>query len=202
MIVRFQRWPWLLLALAAYYLPWVYHRAAALTFNANDLAEWTNLAPAVRSGPIPLLIPLLLRAVLALLALLFGLHATSAERAFSRWGYAFLAIILAITLLPPAEFFRGAWDDANYRQQFGIAMGTTVGLVAISVAQWRSRLEPYRRRLEIAIALLCIIFAIVGNVLALNVVRSYQIDATLGGGLIALIISLILNLLLSRGKPQ
>ena len=198
MTFRFQRWSWLLLALAAYYLPWLYHRAAALTFNANDLAEWTSLAPAVREGAIPLLAPFLLRAVLALLALLYRLHATRAENAVDRWGYALLAILLTITLLPPVEFFKGAWNDANYRQQLGIAVSTAIGLAIIAITQSRSRLEPYQRRLEIALVALCVIFAIVGNILALNTVRSYQIDATLGGGLFALVIGLGLSLFLYR----
>lgn len=196
MTFRLQRWPWLLLALAAYYLPWVYHRAAALTFNANDLAEWTSLAPVVREGVIPMLAPFLLRAVLALLGLLFGLQATRADGAVGRWVYGLLAIVLAITLLPPVEFFKGAWEDANYRQQLGIALSAAIGLIAIAVAHWRQRLDPYKRRLEIALILLCVIFALAGNILALNTVRSYQIDETIGGGVIVLIISLGLNLFL------
>lgn len=198
MTFRLNRWPWLVLALAAYYLPWVYHRAAALTFNANDLAEWTSLAPAVRSATIPFLVPLLLRAVLAFLALLYGLQAACAHKALGRWGFAVLAMILAITLLPPAEFLRGAWDDANYRQQFGIALATTIGLVAIVVLQRRSQLEHYYRRFEIALLLLTAICAIAGDIMALNVVRSYQIDASVGGGMIVLVICLSLNLLLPQ----
>src|SRR5262249_51264916 len=130
-------------------------------------------------------------------ALLCGLYAARTENALVRGGYALLAVLLAITLLPPVEFFKGAWDDANYRQQFGIAVISVIGLVVIAVAQWRSRLQKYQRRLEITALLLCMICAIVGNILALNVVRSYQIDATLGGGMIVLIISLALSLIAS-----
>src|SRR5690348_12553890 len=108
MILRINRGLWLILALIAYYLPWVYHRAAALTFNANDLAEWVSLDPNVRGAAVPLVIPLLLRIMLAFLALLFGLAAACADRDFGRWGFSTLAVILAITLLPPADFFKGA----------------------------------------------------------------------------------------------
>ena len=195
MIFRVNRWPWLVLALAAYYLPWVYHRAAALTFNANDLAEWTSLAPVVRDAGIPFLVPFLLRMVLAFLALLFALSATCAHKPIGRWGFALLAILLAITLLPPPEFFRGAWNDANYRQQFGIALATTLGLIAVVVLQRRSQLQRYQRRLEIALLLFTAICAIVGDIMALNVVRSYQIDASVGGGMIVLVICLSLDAL-------
>src|SRR5258708_5936100 len=198
MIFRVNRWPWLVLALAAYYLPWVYHRAAALTFNANDLAEWTSLAPVVRDAGIPLLVPFLLRMVLAFLALLFALSAACAHKPIGRWGFAPLAILLAITLLPPPEFFRGAWNDANYRQQFGIALATTLGLIAIAVLQRRSHLQRYHRRLEIVLLLLTGICAIVGDLMALNVVRSYQIDASVGGGVLILVACMGVNLLLSR----
>src|SRR5260221_525669 len=191
MIFRVNRWPWLVLALAAYYLPWVYHRAAALTFDANDLAEWTSLAPVVRDAAIPFLVPFLLRMVLAFLALLFALSATCAHKPIGRWGFA----PLAIPLLPPPEFFRGAWNDANYRQQFGIALATTLGLIAIAVLQRRSHLQRYHRRLEIVLLLLTGICAIVGDLMALNVVRSYQIDATVGGGMIVLVICLSLDAL-------
>src|SRR5258708_29419981 len=98
MIFRVNRWPWLVLALAAYYLPWVYHRAAALTFNANDLGEWTSISPLQRSVGLPLIAPLLLRALLLGLCILYALP-TAEQGSCRRWFYAMLALILALTLL-------------------------------------------------------------------------------------------------------
>src|SRR5438477_2332337 len=105
------RFPWLLAALAAYYLPWINNRAAALSANAYDLAEWVSLHQAVRDASIPNLAPFLLRAVLGGLALLFAVRALKALSGRARWAYSFLALLLAVTLLPPLDFFRGAWND-------------------------------------------------------------------------------------------
>ena len=35
-----------------YFLPWIPHRAAALTMGAYDLAEWVMLLPQVQDGSI------------------------------------------------------------------------------------------------------------------------------------------------------
>src|SRR5258706_5695618 len=103
-----RRIPFLFIALLAYYLPWVYHKTAALTANGYDLAEWVSIHPAVRNGNPPLLAPFLLRVVLSGLALLFGLHAAKSQK-LTHWLYAVFALILSITLLPPLDFFRGGF---------------------------------------------------------------------------------------------
>jgi len=196
------RIPWYIVALVAYYLPWIYHPAAGLTFNAYDLAEWVSLHPAVRGASVPLVAPFLLRVVLGGLALLFCLRALRSDRTWVRLAYAGLAVLLAITLLPPFDFFRGAWDDPNYRQQFALAIGTLIGLVALAAINRRGKIAsngttsdkyPYRevRPLEIVISLLTAICAVVGEIMALNVIRSLQIDVAVGGGIIVLIICLI-----------
>src|SRR5512143_758636 len=82
---------WLFAALIAYYLPWIANRAAALSANAYDLAEWTSLHPAVRGASVPLVAPFLLRAVLGGLALLFGFRALRALTVWLRLAYAALA---------------------------------------------------------------------------------------------------------------
>ncbi|MCC7448347.1 MAG: hypothetical protein IT324_13080 [Anaerolineae bacterium] len=196
------RIPWYVVALVAYYLPWVYHPAAGLTFNAYDLAEWVSLHPAVRGASVPLVAPFLLRVVLGGLALLFCLRALRSARTWVRLAYAGLAVLLAITLLPPFDFFRGAWDDPNYRQQFTLSIGTLVGLVALTAINRRGKIAangttsdkyPYRevRPLEIVVSLLTAIGAVGGEILALNVIRSLQIDVSVGGGIIVLLSCLI-----------
>src|SRR4051794_40034649 len=102
-----RRIPWLFIALVAYYLPWVFHKTAALTAQAYDLAELVSLAPEVRNGNPPLLAPFLLRVVLVGLAVLFALQAAE-KSGWVHWLYVAMAWVLVITLLPPLEFFRGS----------------------------------------------------------------------------------------------
>jgi hypothetical protein len=187
------RFPWLLAALAAYYLPWINNRAAALSANADVLAEWTSLHSTVREANIPFLVPFLLRAVLGGLALLFAIRALKALSGRARWGYTFLALLLAITLLPPLEFFRGAWDDPNHRQQFALSIATLAGLVTLAAAS--SRGLPWNRlvALEIAIGVLAVISAVGGEVLALGVIRSLGIVAPIGVGAVAVVVCLAMS---------
>ncbi|MCZ7542374.1 MAG: hypothetical protein M5R40_02005 [Anaerolineae bacterium] len=85
------------LALLGCYLPWVAHPAAALAPNMLDLAEWTSLHPAVRGSAPPLLLTFALRLPLALA----GVGIAYAVR----WGW-LPGLVIALTLLPPLEFFR------------------------------------------------------------------------------------------------
>jgi uncharacterized membrane protein YsdA (DUF1294 family) len=183
---RLDRWPWQLGALAAYYLPWIANRAAALSANAYDLAEWTSLHPSVREASIPLLAPFLLRAALGGLALLSGFRALRVLPGWLRLAYAALALWLALTLLPPLDFFRGAWDDSNYRQQFFLSVGTLVGLGMLSAAGRRAS-PRLLRRAEASLGLLALLSGLIGEILAQNVIRSLQIDAPLGVGVVLLV---------------
>ncbi len=183
------RWPWLFAALVAYYLPWIANRAAALSANGYDLAEWVSLHPAVRGASIPLVAPFLLRAVPGGLALLFGFRALRASTTWTRLGYAVVAVWLALTLLPPPDFFRGGWDDVNYRQQFLLSLGTLIALGALIVA--RRRAAPHLlRRIEVAVGVLALLFGLVGEIMAISVIRSLRIDAPLGIGPVILVICL------------
>lgn len=184
------RIPWYIGALIACYLPWVYHPAAGLTFNAYDLAEWVSLHSAVRGASVPLVAPFLLRAVLGGLALLFCLRALRSAGRWVRLAYTGLALWLAITLLPPFDFFRGAWDDPNYRQQFALAIGTLIGLVALAAVNQRGLSAVTRRRIELAISLLTGISAVIGEAIALTIIGSLRIDVSVGIGIILLVISL------------
>ncbi len=186
------RFPWLLAALVAYYLPWISHQAAVFSLNAYDLAEFTSLDPAVRGGSIPLVTPFLLRSVMAGLALLFGIRALKAGSSRIRWGYTALALWLAITLLPPLDFFRGAWGDPNYRQQFGLSIGTLLVLVVFAGARTRGLTSQRLVQLEIAVAVLVVVAAIVGEIQALQVFRALRIAAPVGVGAVALVACLAL----------
>ena len=186
---KLKHWPWLPIALVAYYLPWVWHPAAALTANAYDLAEWVSIHPAVRNGDPPLVAPFLLRAVLAGLALLCGLSAIRVQKWWVRWLYGALAVILAITLLPPPDFFRGAGDDPNYRQQFGLAVGTFIVLTLFFGL--RRRLARYSWLLEAIVVSAALIAGCAGVVMALRIIQSLGVAVTLGGGIVVLFVGLL-----------
>ncbi|HLY25416.1 MAG TPA: hypothetical protein VKQ72_03690, partial [Aggregatilineales bacterium] len=98
---------------------------------------------------------------------------------------AILALILAITLLPPSDFFKGAFDDPNYRQQAALALCAFIALAAIALARVRGRLQHGPRRLILILMTVMILTGIAGDLMALSVVRAYQIDATVGGGVFA-----------------
>ena len=198
MIRSLNRIPWLVIALIGYYLPWLYHNAAGLTFNAYDLAEWISIHPAVRDGNPPLLAPFLLRAVLGALALLAALRAARSF-GWERWLYTVFALALAITLMPPLEFFRDAADDPNYRQQFILAVVVLVLFLGIAAASYR----PWLKWVEVTVPTLTAVATIWGVVLALNVAQSLHLEHTLGGGVIVLLVCLAM-MVMSRltGQPE
>lgn len=180
-------------ALIAYYLPWLSNRSAALSANAYDLAEWVSIYPPVRNGDgtlPPLVAPFLLRAVLGGLGILFG-WGTLRTRIplLQRVIFGAMSVILAITLLPPPEFFRGGWDDPNYRQQFWLAL-CTLAILGVGLI-FRNR-DVWLRIGQLVVAVLCSIMAVIGETLALNVVRALGVSAPIGIGVILMVGCLLL----------
>lgn len=168
----------LLVGLIGYVLPWAVASSAPMTLNAFDLAEWTSLHPAQRhtlSPHIPpLLAPLLLRAQLLVLTLIFAL-ATSVRpwRTIS----AVAILILAVAQLPPFEYLYDI-ADLNYRQQFVLALASLFGgLLA-------SRIR--NQRIVWVLLLLLPVFGIVsvysGVSQAFDLYRQLQSGASIGLG--------------------
>jgi hypothetical protein len=122
----------LIVALVGYYLPFTAHKTAGLTMQAWDLAEFVGISPSVRYATPPMLAPGLLRAGLVALGVLFGLYAAHSQ-GVGRWGAAVIALALALTFLPPIEFFRGNAQDPNYLQlgTYAIVSGALLGLIAV-----------------------------------------------------------------------
>jgi hypothetical protein len=174
----------ILLAVLGYYLPWWAGRAAALSANAYDLAEY--ITPIARYANPPLLGTFELRTVFAGLALLLGLHAAKfpTTRAIAGLG----AALITLTLLPPPDFFIARqWDDINYRQQFLITVGTALLFVAIWGLRKRSLMHGFTLRW---IALIVVILALAGEINALQIVGSLKIDAPVGVGVALVGVSL------------
>lgn len=125
-------------ALVGYYLPFTAHKTAALTMQAWDLAEFVGISPSVRYAMPPMLAPGLLRAGLVALMVLFGLYAAQ-SRGVGRWGAAGIALALALTFLPPIEFFRGNTQDPNYLQlgTYALVSGSLLALIGVLTAARR-----------------------------------------------------------------
>jgi hypothetical protein len=171
-----------LIALAFYYLPWLTHKTAALSANALDLAEWVGLAPGQRQSQPAMPASLALRMVLLCLAILLALRGRDL-RSWLLWG---LAALLALTLLPPLEFFQaGGFSDLNYRQFAGLFAGA--GLAIALIFLLRKRQWPWRVA-ETAIAGLMLVSAVIGQVLALNVIASLGIPNLVGVGFFGFVI--------------
>lgn len=195
-----------LLAWIGTYLPWVTTTGAAFSSNLYDLAEWTSLYPAVRGGNPPLLPTFLLRATPALIAIGLSLHSTrrvtstvsdslpvkrvgAFEVSRWMWGVRVLAVLIAVGLLPPFDFFRGQFGDPNYRQQFIIA-GLT--LLIIIGGWWRA--PP---GIGFAVVVLAVLCALAGAALGLNVLGQLGLHAAPGVGVFLTPTALILSMIIS-----
>lgn len=165
----------LLLALAGYLLPWVTAPNAAMTLNAFDLAEWTSLHPIQQQAIPPLIAPFLLRAQLAILAVLITLWSTSRNERF----FAFLFVaLLSVSQLPPLEFLKNI-ADPNYRQLLFLAIATIIlstGLGLILPAQFR----PF---VIIFLAVSGIVTSLLGQSQAIELYQVTLEQGETGGGL-------------------
>lgn len=117
-------------------LPWIKTGAAALSFSAFDLAEWTTIIPEVRYGGNAMTLPYHLR---LLVVVLIGLVSLLPRRRFQSgwWWCAAIALAGVIGLLPPFEYFidpgTGFRGDPNYNQLMSVAWtGLAVALIGLS----------------------------------------------------------------------
>jgi hypothetical protein len=186
----------LLLALVGFYLPWVNNAAASLSANAYDLAEWVGLAPSQRGSTPPMTAPFFLRAVLAVIALLFVFCAGRFQGIRIRpirWAILVIALVLALTLQPPLGFFRGAGDDPNYRQLFALSVGTFLAIIVLLAAMALQRLRRSAslwRELEVLFGVAGIVSALIGFAQASQVIQTLRIGAPPGIGLVLCVASL------------
>lgn len=171
-------WGLLWLACAAYFLPWIWNPAAALSPNAYDLAEWTTLHPEARHATPPLLPSFLLRSALGFLTVLTILPSSPAN---SKWLGRALTLGLIIVMLPPAEFFLLARGDPNYSQQFYLS-GFTLVLVFVATFGVNRLPTPMQKMLCVLLTGLGIIAGLWGLVLAMNIYTTFGIGNTVGIG--------------------
>jgi hypothetical protein len=159
----------LAIILVCYLLPWVRTPASALSLGAYDLAEWASLHPIVRETTPYLWSSLALRLPLAVIGILIASYiAQTSHRAL--FGMA-IVLLATITLFPPLEFFTIYRDDANYRQQFLIAVGT---LIAGSIVLAR-RLAAIKRFSLSLIAATGAVSATIGLSQSLRLLQNFNL---------------------------
>lgn len=173
----------LILGVAGYHTPWFSHATAGFTMNGYDLAEWTSLHPAVRSSSPAMLTSFLLRFPHVALVIALALAANRLADARLRWLVRGLAVLLALRLVPPTDFFSGSTDDPNYRQ---MALLAGVGLVGVAVT------VPLFRASERLLAWLLAGVLVAGVVMGWAGVSrttvlldNFEIAARVGSGLVA-----------------
>lgn len=181
----------LIAALIGYYLPFVTHKTAALTMGGWDLAEFVGISPSVRYATPPMVAPGLLRAALIVLTVLFGLYAWRV-RGVWRWFSALIALGLALTFIPPIEFFRGVTEDPNYRQlgAFGIVCIGLLGTVSIVNMVRVARRAPAPDWLGLVVALVGVALCWVGVAEARAVIMSPILRVEVGWGVGPMVYSL------------
>ncbi len=113
-----------------YFLPWVPHRAAALSMGAYDLGDWVTLLPQVQAGSLPVG----RLHFLALLALAAALTAGRASAGGARRWLLLPAGLGALMLLPGYPAIVWYRTDGAVQAQLGLLAATL--LAAGSFWRW------------------------------------------------------------------
>ncbi|MBN1679053.1 MAG: hypothetical protein JW966_02095 [Anaerolineae bacterium] len=194
--------PWiivigLLLMIGCYHMPWFSHTTAGFTMNGFDLAEWTSLHPAVRSSSPAMLTSFLLRVPQLAAAAALALTANQLRDPRSRWLIRAAAMLAALRLIPPTDFFTGASDDPNYRQ---MALLTAIGAAAVLGSMPLSRVSS---RWQVG-GLVVILFGGTaagwwGLSRAHTLLGNFQIDVSIGVGIVGYSLVAVLTAGLALG---
>ena len=117
-----------------YFLPWVPHRAAALSMGAYDLSDWVTLLPQVQAGSLPVG----RRHFLALLALAVALTAGHASPGGARRWLLLLSGLGALMLLPAYPSIVWYRTDGAVQAQLGLLAATLLaGAAFLRWPHWR-----------------------------------------------------------------
>ncbi len=174
----------LAITLLCYILPWVTTPASALSLGAYDLAEWASLHPIVRETTPYLWSSLALRLPLAVIGILIASDISQTPNR-TLFGMA-IVLLTAIALLPPLEFFTIYRDDANYRQQFLVAVGTLI-TGAIVLPRRLATVKPFLLSLIAAIGA---VSASIGLNQSLRLLQNFNLPIQIGISGYILIIAL------------
>ncbi|MBN1563190.1 MAG: hypothetical protein JXA10_05080 [Anaerolineae bacterium] len=170
------------LALVCYMLPWYTHDTAGFTTNAFDLAEWASIHPAVRSSSPPMLTSLLLRWPLVAVIIGLALTANRFEDARVCWVVRGVALLLALRLISPSDFFANASDDPNYRQMAQLTAASVIGiLVAIMLFRLAQR---WQNAVLVGVLLIGVLAGWQGLADAGTLLDNFEIAVSIGPGII------------------
>ena len=174
----------LFVGMALYHAPWYSHETAGFTMNAFDLAEWSSLHPAVRSSSPPMLTSFLLRVPFVALVVACALVANRPQDPRKRWLLRLAAVLLALRMVPPTDFFTEASDDPNYRQ---MALLTGLGIVLILATLPLHRVDtPWQMWLLVGVLLAGVIAGWFGLSRAGTLLDNFEIDVQVGFGAVGL----------------
>ena len=183
-------WP-VFAAFVALLLPWMEGGTTALSLNFRDLAEWCSLNPLSRNSDLALGASLGLRLLPALLLAMWLLQARPGPL-----PRALVTILLAVSLLPPPEFFAGDLRDPNYRQMTLVALITLLaGLVC--------GLRPVTgTRARATLAVFSILTAWHALSAALDLQRSLELEVSPGIGFPTFVLATLVYLIQTAGTTH
>ena len=170
--------------------PWVAHKTAALTVTGFELAEFAKFFPQVQGGTVTVTRWLFLTPVAAS-AILFGLVVSKLTTSpVARLVGTGLAVLLALTALPPYGFYLAP----EYRGQLILALGGAV----LTMLTWLSPRLP-RRTGGGLIALLAVAGAVPAfyqfATLCPLLTWLYDVPVSLGWGVIVCAVGFVLLLI-------
>lgn len=169
-----------IIALVAYFIPWVVAPTSPMTIGAYDLAEWASLHPSMLGTTPALIVSLLLRLQLSIICGLIALYAIGYPY---KWIIRTILLIIAIAQLPPLEFFLSERGNINYQQQGILALVSLISSYWILVQQQKAR----RQFLALILPIIGIITSIWGLSYAMTLLEMSSQSVQLGfGGLVLL----------------
>lgn len=173
-------WFWFGLYLIMYSLPWISNPGRSLSLGAYDLAEWSSLHPTVKATTPPLLTCFLIRFPLVGLAWIVGFHSKDliTKPMLLPLVHTITVVLIAISLLPPLEFFTIASGDPNYQQQFVLAIAASIGGV-IGLSGLLKALQPI---ILPAIILTIVLTSVLGLSQSLRLMLDFQLPSKVGIG--------------------
>lgn len=192
------QWTLLIIAVCgvvAVHMPWHVHDVAAFSNNAFDLAEFVSLHPTAQAENPALLSSILLRLPLVLLPIILTLIANRLRDERSRWIWRGVALLVALRLNPPVDFYRGPGDVSLNERQLGYMMIAAIVLVIVAIASHRW-LMRYELQLAAALWLIIVVVSIEGWRRATNIVESLQIEVGIGAGIILIVVLALLSIAL------
>ncbi len=199
--------PWLLLTVLviSLYLPWLWHPTAALSPNNIDLAEWTTLHPASRGSNPPLLPSFFLRSCPGVATVMLALYSSLLKKKVFRLGGGLLAVLLALGMFPPPDFFTVYTADVNYQQQF-ILGGLTLAAVAATCTAGRWSVTAIWI-ISLAFSVVGLACAVVGLIQSMSLMTGLGVALSIGAGsilycgaIVGLLILSIVMLKLARNR--